>query len=270
MKRSHTLFLLLLICTATLHAAEANCPRIVSQSPYITRSLQWLGLEKCIVGVSRYDTLALPHTGGVLDPDADIIAALQPQLLFTSNWTPAEMLNEVTPAGTQSYRLDGFESMTQVEENLLVIGRAAQLTDIEQRVAQFHQQWRAAAAAINGNGQRVLLLSSCSGAPYSFGRERWLSDLFNAAGFVVVESEPKIRHLRPGEEVATLNALINQRQPELLFIFERTLQPQCAFIKPKTPIRIISLDGEKFLHPAPVVLEGLAELASKRTEWSRR
>lgn len=252
-------------------AVQADeCPRIISQSPYITKSLQWLGLEECIVGVSRYDTLERPHTGGVLDPDAGIIAALTPQLLFTSNWTPAATLASVTPEGATSYRLDGFASMAQVEENLLTLGHAAHLNDVDERVAQFHQQWRDAAHAIHGNGQRVLLLSSCSGMPYSFGRERWLADLFSEAGFVVVETEAKIRHIRPGEEVATINALLNQLQPQLLFIFERTLQPQCAFIKPKTPIRIITLDGEKFLHPAPVVLDGLAELASKRNEWSHR
>ncbi|HEY0720938.1 MAG TPA: ABC transporter substrate-binding protein [Gammaproteobacteria bacterium] len=265
--------LLALLFTLFASAAQADaitCPRIVSQSPYITKSLQWLGLEACIVGVSRYDTLERPRTGGVLDPDAGIIAVLEPQLLFTSDWTPAATLAEVTPAQTRSYRLDGFGSMAQVEDNLRLIGHAAQLADTETRVAQFHQQWRAAAHAVHGDGQRVLLLSSCSGTPYSFGRERWLSDLFTEAGFINVESEAKIRHLRPGEEVATINALIEQLQPQLLFIFERTLHSQCAFIKPKTPLRIISLDGEKFLHPAPVVLEGLAELASKRNEWSRQ
>lgn len=268
MKKTITIFYLLLL--AAINSYADGCPRIISQSPYITRSLQWLDLEACIVGVSRYDTLALPHTGGVLDPDADAIAALEPQLLFTSDWTPAEKLAAVTPKGTRSFRLDGFRSMAQIEENLLTIGEAAHITDIDARVAQFHRQWVEAAHAIDGNGQRALLLSSCSGMPYSFGKERWLADLFTEAGFTIVESEPVLRHIRPGEEVATINALIDQLQPQLLFIFERKLQPQCAFIKPKTPIRIITLDGEKFLHPAPVILEGLEELASKRKEWSSR
>jgi iron complex transport system substrate-binding protein len=270
MYRPRTLFLLLMLFAATTIAAEnSGCPRIVSQSPYITKSLQWLGLEECIVGVSRYDTLERPQTGGVLDPDAGVIATLEPQLLFTSDWTAEEKLAEVTPVGARSYRLAGLESMAQIEDNLQTIGIAAHLADIETRVAGFHRQWQTAAHAIQGNGQRVLLISSCSGTPYSFGRERWLTDLFSEAGFVVVETAPKIRHIHPGEEVATLNALINQLQPQLIFIFEHSLHPQCALIKPKTPIRIITLDGEKFLHPAPVLLEGLAELAARRNEWRR-
>ena len=75
--------------------------------------------------------------------------------------------------------------------------------------------------------------------------------------------------LKPGEELVTINALINELEPDLLFIFERKQNKQCAFIKPKTPLTIINLDGEKFLHPAPVLLDGLAELATHRDKWSR-
>ena len=248
-------------------AAEPACPRIVSQSPYITKSLQWLGLESCIVGVSRYDELDRAHTGGVLDPDSDLIAALQPELLFTSDWTPVEKLAAITPQGTRSFRLRGFASMAEIEENLRLIGREAGIPDINARVTDFHRQWTNLAAKINGNGKKVLLLSACSGMPYSFGQQRWLSDLFNHAGFANVETAEKLRHIKPGEEVTTLNALINELEPDLLFVFERKESQQCAFIKPKTPLTIINLDGEKFLHPAPIVLEGLAELKNQQAHW---
>lgn len=261
------LALLLLLPVAV--AAPNDCPRIVSQSPYITKTLQWLGLEPCIVGVSRYDRLDLPHTGGVLDPDADIIAALQPDLLFTSDWTAAEKLVAVTPAGARGFRLGGFASMAEIEDNLRIIGREVGINDIEQRVSTFHQQWRARAAGMNGNGKKVLLLSACSGSPYSFGQQRWLSDLFTAAGFVVVETAQTIRHIKAGEEMTTLNALINELEPELLFVFERKTSQQCALIMPKTPLTIVNLDGEKFLHPAPVLLEGLTELRRHQSLWAQ-
>ena len=242
-------------------ALAMDCPRIVSQSPYITHTLQWLGLEGCIVGVSRYDTLERPHTGGVLDPDAEMIAALEPELVLLSDWTREDRLKALTPPGAHTLRLGGFGGMAEVEENLRLIGQAVGLPDITRRVETFAQQWRALAAQVNGNGRRVLLLSSCSGTPYAFGQQRWLSDLFTEAGFVNVETVDTIRHVRPGEAIADLNALINELTPELLFIFERTQSPQCAFIQPQTPLRIIQLDGDKFLQPAPVVLEGLKTLA---------
>jgi len=250
-----------------LQAAQDRCPRIISQSPYITKSLQWLGLEGCIVGVSRYDKLELPHTGGVIDPDAEVIATLEPKLLFTSDWTSTEKLAAVTPDGTRSFRLHGFASMAEIEENLRLIGHEAGIIDIDSRVDGFHRQWTSLAAKVKGNGKKVLLLSACSGMPYSFGQKRWLSDLFTQAGFVVVETAEKIRHIKPGEEVTTINALINELEPELLFIFERKQNKQCAFIKPKTPLTIINLDGDHFLHPAPVLLEGLTELQDHQSKW---
>ncbi len=259
--------LIITLLFSTALPAEPACPRIISQSPYITKTLQWLDLETCIVGVSRYDRLDRPHTGGVLDPDAAIIAALEPELLFTSDWTPAEKLAAITPEGTRSFRLGGFVSMAEIEANLRLIGGEAGIEDTEQRVTAFHRQWTSLAAQVNGNGKRVLLLSACSGMPYSFGQKRWLSDLFTEAGFVNVETADKIRHIKPGEEVTTINALINELEPELLFIFERKENVQCAFIKPKTPLQIINLDGEKFLHPAPLLLEGLAELQRHHSQW---
>lgn len=270
MKTMKTFLLLASLLIGSAYAAEPACPRIVSQSPYITKSLQWLGLEKCIVGVSRYDALDLPHTGGVMDPDDETIAVLEPDLIFTSNWTKPEVLAEATPDGARSFRLDGFESMQQIEDNLRLMGHEAGLSDIKLRIDEFHRNWLTLAGNIKGNNKKVLLLSACSGTPYSFGRKRWLSDLFTQAGFVNAETVEKIRHIKPGEEVTTLNALINELQPELLFIFERKQNKQCAFIKPKTPLKIINLDGEKFLHPSPLLLEGLAELQQQRAQWERR
>ena len=244
------------LLSVNVQANDENCPRIISQSPYLTKSLQWLGLEQCIVGVSRYDQLERPQTGGIFDPDGEAIEVLEPKLIFTSTWTKPEVLKAVTPEGAMAFRLDGFASMEQVEDNLRLMGRAANLPDIE-------------IMSIEGNGKKVLLLSACSGSPYSFGQRRWLTELFTEAGFTVVETAEKIRHIKPGEELVTINALINKLEPELLFIFERKQNKQCAFIKPKTPLTIINLDGEKFLHPAPVLLDGLAELATHRRKWSR-
>ncbi len=261
------LLLLSALLFGSAQAAEPNCPRIISQSPYLTKSLQWLGLGQCIVGASRYDRLDLPRTGGVMDPDIDAIELLAPDLIFTSNWTRPERLKAATPEGARSFRLDGFGSMAQIEENLRLMGREAGLDDIEQRVGAFHKEWSELAQGVNGNNKKILLLSACSGSPYSFGQQRWLSDLFSHAGFINVETVEKIRHIKAGEEVTTLNALINELQPELLFIFERKASKQCAFIAPKTPLRIIHLDGEKFLHPAPVLLDGLRELQQQRNKW---
>jgi ABC-type Fe3+-hydroxamate transport system substrate-binding protein len=252
----------------TAHAAETECPTIVSQSPYITKTLQWLGLEDCIVGVSRYDKLDRPHTGGVMDPDGNMLSLLEPQLWFTSDWTPAQTQEQITPEETHTIQLQGFASMTEIEENLRTIGLAVGMTDIEQRVQRFHTTWIEGSAAIGGGGRTALLVSACSGAPYSFGKERWIADLFQHAGFDIVETEKKIRHIRSGEKIETLTELVEQLKPQLLFSFERPeSNGQCAYIHPRTGIKIVHLNSEQFLDPSPTILEGLAALDKQKDQW---
>lgn len=244
-------------------AVEAACPRIVSQSPYITHTLDWLGLKDCIVGVGRYDQLERPRTGGILDPDKDAIAVLKPDLMFASNWIGEEAWQAAAPAGAKAVRLDGFRSMRQVENNLRTIADAAGQPQAKARARSFATIWREKAKTVHGNGRRILLLSACSGAPYTFGPDTWLHDLFTEAGFTNVEPHPRLRHLRVENPITALDDLIGKLRPALVFVFERKHSDQCAAILPRTGVRIVALDGEQFLHPAPVLLDGLDTLAAR-------
>lgn len=267
--RTLPLVFLLFALASTAQSTLAACPRIVSQSPYITQTLQWLELEPCIVGVGRYDTLDLPRTGGILDPDAEAIALLQPQLMLNTDWLPADKWQALAPAGTQAVTLHGFDTMAQMEDNIRRIGVAAGLTDADDRAAAFSAAWRTRAAEVRGADRRVLLLSACSGTPYSFGRHTWLHDLFSQAGFTVVETEEKLRHLRALAPISDIGALADTLNAEVLFVFERRDAQQCQLIRPQRPLPIVLLDGDNFLHPAPAAtLRGLTELQAKRAQWS--
>jgi ABC-type hemin transport system substrate-binding protein len=260
--RALVLFILL-FAGGLAQAAEA-CPRIVSQSPYITHTLEWMGLKQCIVGTSRYEDLGLPQTGGVLDPDAEAIALLEPAVILSSDWISEERARQITPADSRIYRLHGFQSMQQIEDNIRTIAKAADRDNGEALAEKFHQQWREAIKGIRAGHKKVLLISSCSGAPYSFGKTTWLYDLFTQAGFEVVETHDNIHHI----ESAKLGDLIDELQPELVFIFERKAARQCQMITPKIPTRIVTLDGETLLQPAPLLLQGLDELARKQAIWN--
>lgn len=263
-----TLFILILLLTSAIAQATEECPRIVSQSPYITHTLEWMGLKQCIVGTSRYEDLGLPQTGGVLDPDAEAIALLEPAVILSSDWVTAERAQQINPAGSRIYRLHGFQSMQQIEDNIRTIATAVGMDDGEALAAKFHRQWHDSIKEIKANNKRVLLISSCSGLPYSFGKATWLYDLFTQAGFEVVETHDNIRHIRPGQELTDLSEMIDQLRPELVFVFERQAAQQCQLITPRIPVRIVTLDGEKLLQPAPVLLQGLDEVIRKRPIWN--
>ena len=271
---SRYLFTLFLICAPlSLYAASPSavakqeCPRIISQSPYISEMLDYLGMGHCIVGVSRYSKRALPRTGGILDPDAEAIDSLMPDLFITSSWTKKETLKKVLPKSTKAIRLKSFNTMAQLEENMNTIIKATHWKGATAKVNAFKKAWREKVKQVKGNNKKVLLLSSCSGNAYSFGPNSRLHDLFTQAGFKVVETKGKIRHIRPGKEVEHITGLLDLYQPNLLFIFEQKLKKSCQMMMPKVPVSIISFDGKKFLHPTTAILDGLDLLISKKYRW---
>ena len=246
---------------------KQDCPRIISQSPYISQMLDYLGMGHCIVGVSRYSKRDLPRTGGILDPDADAIDSLMPDLIISSDWSKAEVLKAVTPKRAKAIRLKSFNKMSQLEDNMKTIIKATKWKGADEKINTFAKTWRAKVKQVKGNNKKVLLLSSCSGKPYSFGPNSRLYDLFTQAGFNVVETKEKIRHMNPGTEIKHITALLNLYQPQLLFIFEQKLKKQCQMMTPKVPVSILSFDGGKFLHPNTSILEGLDLLIKKKHRW---
>jgi iron complex transport system substrate-binding protein len=259
------ILLILAFLALPLQAAD-TCPRIVSQSPYITKALAWLGLERCIVGASRYDALDRPRTGGVIDPDADTIALLDPQLMITSNWTPEDVWRKAAPAGATALRVDGFRGMTGVESMLRDIGRAAGVADIDTRVERFAADWRAAARRVDGKGRRVLILSACGEAPYSFGRGTTLHELFAAAGFAVVTDHDSIRNFHPGKPGGDVSAWIAERKPDYIFALKNRRDEACNVAIAKPGVPILPLEGANFTHPGPGLLDGLEELRATLKE----
>lgn len=267
----HSFFLFFIYASPVFYSVSfANtpeCPRIISQSPYISDMLTYLGMEQCIVGVSRYSKRDLPRTGGILDPDAEAIDALMPDLIITSNWSKEETLKAATPKGAKAIRLKSFNKMDQLENNMMTVIKTTDWQQAIEKVNTFKTEWRSKAKQVKGNNKKVLLLSSCSGNAYSFGPNSRLYDLFTQAGFNVVETKEKIRHVRANEEIKHITGLLDRYQPDLLFIFEQRLKKQCQMMTPKVPVKILSFDGAKFLHPNTAILDGLDLLISKKHRW---
>jgi len=260
MKLARKTFLLLSLALLVNLAQAADCPRIISQSPYISRALEWMGRGECIVGVSRYDRLPLFHTGGVMDPDGAAMADLEPDVVIYSEWTREETVQSATPHGALAVRVGGFRGMAGVESMLREVGRAAKVQDIDRRVARFATDWRHAAAQVDSRQRRVLILSACGESPYSFGRGSTLFEMFSAAGFEVVADHEHIRNFNPKTPQGDVAAWISQRRPELLFALQDHKAGSCnpAIAKPGIPI--LPLTGEHFTHPGPELLKGLEEL----------
>ena len=262
--------LAVVLMVAAAPTIGADCPRIVSQSPYITKSLQWLGLERCIVGASRYDEMEVAATGGVMDPDYAAIARLEPDLMVTSDWTDGEEWARNAPEGTRTLVLHGFDSMAEVVENLRRLGRAGGLPDAQKRAADFANEWKKQAKAVGGDRRRVLLLNACGKTAYSYGPGTWLADLFTAAGFDLAETREGVTGLDGGAPAEAIRKLVEATRPEILFTLKGKTADRCPLLAMDLPARVVPLPGEHFLHPAPVVLKGLADLQALRLRKTDR
>lgn len=255
-------FMVLCLAGSAGLVQAAECPRIVSQSPYISHALDWLGLKQCIVGVSRYDKLAQARTGGVIDPDAKAIAAVKPDLVIFSEWTGAAAAQVATPPGAVALRVGGFKGMAGVDAMLRNIGRAAGVADIDQRVAGFDAAWHAA-AKMDSRQRRVLALSACGSAPYSYGKGTTVFELLSEAGFEVVADHDSIRNFQPGTPDGDVAAWISERKPDLVLALQEHSAAACnpAIAKPGIPI--LPLTAEYFTNPGPDLIKGLDELRQK-------
>ncbi|MBM3391294.1 MAG: hypothetical protein FJY34_04865 [Betaproteobacteria bacterium] len=207
--------------------------------------------------------LNLLHSSGIIDPDAAAIARLRPDLIVASNWSDADTMELATPPGARMLRLDGFDSVAGSNAMLQQLAEASRAPDGANRIESFRHARRARAEAVPGRGQRALILSACSGSPYSFGRRHYVGDAFALAGFEVVETAPKIRHLRDGEEIPTIARLVEHRKPDIVFSLSREAAAYCNAEIGTLPVRIVTLSGENFFHPGPRLLDGLKELAEQ-------
>lgn len=268
-------FYILLLFHLVSQSAYADCQRIISQSPYISLQLEYLGLKECIVGASRYETrLTVADTGGIIDPDEASIAALKPDLWITSVWTPEARFSKIAQHTKQSLRLASFQGMAQISDNLIAIARSAKSSKAQRNLLKkaqaFAPAWKQSIQRVNGEGKKVLLLSSCTGQPYSFGHKTWLAELFTAAGFTLVDSTQGVRHLSQDRTPEETLALIDALKPEIIFVFTKQVADACSLIELPQTAKLLVLDGDKFLHPAPVLLEGIDQLIAMQPIWQQQ
>lgn len=194
------LLLALVLCVATLRSAQAPT-RIVSTSPSITETLFALGLGDRVVGVSRYcrfpaSVASLPKVGTFLQPDAELIARLNPNLAIV-NPKAGEIDRRLTTLRIPFVTVEqgGLDS---VYSSIQLIGAAA---GVPERARTLTDDVRARldrirTAVSNRRPQRVLLIVGRRPGTLTdlvaVGRRSYMSDLVTAAGGVNVLADDSL------------------------------------------------------------------------------
>jgi len=155
-------------------------PRIVSLAPSATATLAALGVADRVVGVTAHCELDRPTVGGWLNPDYEMVADLDPDLVCTSDGLQREIRDALQERGHRVHhhepsRLDavlaGFKSLAA----------AAGVDDAgEQLVADCRQRLDAVAETVGCDDEPVVYCEEWSDPPMAAGN--WVPDAVDAAG----------------------------------------------------------------------------------------
>lgn len=252
-------------------APSAHCPRIVSQAPYITETLAWLGKADCIVGVSSFDARKdLPQTGGLLDPDYAAIAALHPDLVFLPEHVPPANVRPLpsvwqTPPfkNTRVVRVFGFQSVDQIVANVYTIASALGLDDAAARRDTlrrlFDDKFAVLAARRRGNGN-VAVLTNCTNDPAIIGSDSFINDALGKAGFQVT---PVAKTVVAGasDVVGQLRRYWDENRIVAVILLADKLRPNCIRSAEARQIPIYPVGTDTLYSPSPRLLTDLDTVA---------
>lgn len=136
MKKSHIIFVLLLICQLTVSAQEAK--RIVSLVPWVTKSLYLMGEQGRLVGCTNYCPVeakdSIPLVASAVSVNVEKILTLKPDLVFASSLIKPETIDNIKKLGIkvafQSYPKSFEEICSYFIQIGEMVGQSAKAKEI--------------------------------------------------------------------------------------------------------------------------------------------
>lgn len=185
--------LIIFSCNIQWAAAEKVNPpqRIISLSPSITEVLFALGAGRRVVGVTDFclypeEAKLLPRVGGLLNPNAEAIISLRPDLIVYhhDNEKIKKFANRL---GVRSLSVS-FDSLADIYQTIKKIGAASGEQEEARRLLEtLHSKIQSYRAGIQGlQSKSVLLILGDSKDPmrdlYAVGKGTFLDELLTLAG----------------------------------------------------------------------------------------
>lgn len=190
MKRTTALrAVLFCLAAATLHAAPPK--RVVSLAPNLTAMIVSLGQADKLAAVTPFcdAPTAVPHIAGGMEPDAESVLALDPDLVLATSLTPAATLRQLQRLGLRVHQIDAG-SLAEIRE------ATAEIADIMETEppapADTHTH------APDADHSAVLLFGADTG--FSAGSGTHADDILRAAGLRNIASESAVPWPQLGEE----------------------------------------------------------------------
>lgn len=174
---------------------EEEPERIVSTSPSETEILFALGLDDQIVGVSDYAdypeaALEKETVGGVVDPNAEAIIALEPDLVIGGISMSDDVAEKLSNLDLVTYKNDG-QNLEEILDNILKIGQVVNAqAEANELVAEMQadiDEVKEAVAEVDDADKKKVYLEFTPG--WTVGSGEFLDELITIAGGINVAAE---------------------------------------------------------------------------------
>jgi len=245
--------------------------RVVSISPSMTEAVFAIGAGSLLVGRSRFcdyppEAAALPAVGGFADPSLEAIVALRPTLVVSARGPAGAALGQALEAQRISVYAPETESIAQIEEALLELGRRLHHEEgARAAVASIEASRRQVAALVSGR-PRVRAAFLFDVAPiFAAGPGSFADELLREAGG---ENVVTVGGAYPTLDLERLLAL----DPEVILdgsaddhapspVIRKADDPGWRRLRALREGRVRPLSASAVLRPGPRVGQGLLAVA---------
>jgi len=260
--------------------------RIISLDPSITEMLFALGLSKEVVGVTEYcdypeEAKCKSKVGGYLNPNIEVVALLEPDLVVTTLKTDTPKLIK----RLENFRIKVFvldpERIEDIFENIYLLGRLTYREEkAKQLVGALKERLYEVERRVGGIYRPGVFLGIGAEPLISVGPGSFANDLIEKAGGRNVASHSNTRYKRYGIEEVLL------ADPEVIIICSMVPNDPCIAqkrwwnrwkdISAVRNGRIYVVEANLITRPGPRLIDGLVKIAKaihpevflEREEWS--
>jgi len=248
--------------------------RIVSLAPNVTEILFALGLEKEIVGVTRYcnypeKARTKERIGGMIDPDLEKIIQIKPDLVIAFRGNPLRMVHRLKDLGLPVFVLD---EGTTLESVFVLIQKIGRITRREKAAENLISPLRGNLESIKNRLKKAsqkpkVFIDLYGKGLWTFGAKSLLNDLVsNALGENIAGQIPRAWFNYTREEIIHQN-------PDFIVIISKsfadfreiktwiTEKSHLESVKAVQKGNIYFLDEDLIARPGPRLFQAFAQLA---------
>ncbi len=246
--------------------------RVISLAPSLTDMMVAMGKTDLLVGVTRYDhapeVAALPRVGGFIDPSAEAVLALRPDLLlWITDGSAAPAVQRIASLGVPVLALP-VENVAGVKTSLRAVGRALGDPAAGERVVGEIERAVAAARVRAAEGPSVRVLFVVGREPLVVaGPGSYPDELLRLAGGENVVHDTRAWPVYPLERAVA--------DDPALVIDAAVLEPpvgidRLAAIPAVRRGDVCRLTGDAALRPGPRLVKALPEIEAAIRTARRR